>query len=314
MPDPTLLTGSVRGLLLFDIGESIDLAQLRTAIGTVPRRREPAFRHPAPEYVRFERPPVTQQLGVRNIFGSPDVEVRVRYFDYGVASVELQLPFTTDWSSLVALANRWILAPDLETSARKLLEDVLQPLRAAIQKPYSSWVSEDYYVVQVEPIQDGRGDLVTAEDLLRERGNEIAQVVRGETAMLANSERQEVLQSSMSYYPSDLLVLGWVGAFLYDTRDGAGPTVEILDYGNTQLLEFRYYDDVLTDVLADVYKELETRRTMWARWKLARRAESLNTIRLDYEELVERTENAIKFLSDMFYARVYRLAAARIGV
>jgi hypothetical protein len=30
----------------------------------------------------------------------------------------------------------------------------------------------------------------------------------------------------------------------------------------------------------------------------------LSTIRLDYRELAERTDNAIKFLSDMFYARL----------
>ncbi len=31
-------------------------------------------------------------------------------------------------------------------------------------------------------------------------------------------------------------------------------------------------------------------------------------------ELAERTDNAIKFLSDMFYARLYRMAAAMVGV
>jgi hypothetical protein len=31
-------------------------------------------------------------------------------------------------------------------------------------------------------------------------------------------------------------------------------------------------------------------------------------------ELTERTDNAIKFLSDMFYARAYKIAAERIGV
>ena len=118
----------------------------------------------------------------------------------------------------------------------------------------------------------------------------------------------------MSYYPTDLLVLGWVGAVIYDNRAAAGPTMDVLEYANTQLLEFRYYDEVLTRVLADVYKRLEKRYTMWGRWRLAREAESLNTIRLDYQELVEHTDTAIKFLSDMFYARMYRLAAARIGV
>ena len=67
-------------------------------------------------------------------------------------------------------------------------------------------------------------------------------------------------------------------------------------------------------MLEDVYKRLEQRRSFWRRWTLARQAEALNTIRLDYEELTERTHNAIKFLGDMYYARAYRLAATRIGV
>jgi hypothetical protein len=40
----------------------------------------------------------------------------------------------------------------------------------------------------------------------------------------------------------------------------------------------------------------------------------LNRIRLDVTELTERIDNSIKFLSDMFYARVYRLAARKVGV
>ena len=39
----------------------------------------------------------------------------------------------------------------------------------------------------------------------------------------------------------------------------------------------------------------------------------LNRLRLDVTELTERADNAIKFLSDMFYARAYRLAAAKVG-
>jgi hypothetical protein len=47
---------------------------------------------------------------------------------------------------------------------------------------------------------------------------------------------------------------------------------------------------------------------------MAAEAQDLNTIRVEIRELSERTDNAIKFLSDMFYARAYRLAATRIGV
>src|SRR5581483_9115747 len=52
----------------------------------------------------------------------------------------------------------------------------------------------------------------------------------------------------------------------------------------------------------------------WGRWRMARQAVELNRIRLDVIELTERLDNSIKFLSDMFYARAYRLMTRRIGV
>ncbi len=308
------LTGTIRGLLLFDVAESIDLTELHRILGTISSRREPAFLHPSPEYVKFERPPVIEPVGIKRIQATgEEVEIRIRYFDYGVASVELLMAFRATWPELISLANCWISSTELESYAADLLKDSLGRTGKALNKPYKEWISEDYFVVQLNPVNTGNGVLEAA-DLVHDCGAEIAQIVRGEETPLSPTEQREVLKSTMSYYPNDLLVLGWVAAFIYESRAAASPTIDLLEYANTQLLEFRYYDDVLTDVLADVYKRLERRHTMLARWRLAREAETLNTIRLDYQELVERTDNAIKFLSDMYYARMYRLAAARIGV
>ena len=82
-----------------------------------------------------------------------------------------------------------------------------------------------------------------------------------------------------------------------------------------QLLEFRYYDNLLTRLLADVYVTLDRKRNfLFSRWTIPRDAKRLNTIRLDAMELMERVDNAIKFVSDVFYARVYRMAETRMGV
>ena len=304
-----ILNGTIRALLLFDISEEIDLEALRGLVRAESVKREPAFRGPSPEYVRFEQPPVSDVLGVCESFEQWPMQGRVRYFNYGIASVELRTTFhNVGWSQVISLANRWVLSADLEKRARELLRSRIATVMPALVKPYDSWLAEDYYIIQV----DSEG--LPAEELMRDFGNEITQIVRGEDLQLSTNERQEVLASSMSYYPHDLLVVGWVAAFVYDTEDGAAPTIDLLEYANSQLLEFRHYDEVLTGVLADVYKRLEKKRRGFARWTLVRQAEKLNTLRLDYREVVERTENAIKFLSDMFYARAYRLAAARIGV
>ena len=118
----------------------------------------------------------------------------------------------------------------------------------------------------------------------------------------------------MSYYETDLLVVGWTAALVYDTPEGAAPTLQLLEYANSQLLEFRHYDGSLTRLLSGVNRQLERGSGLLARWRLARKAERLNLIRLEIRELTERVDNSIKFLSDMFAARLYRMAAARIGV
>jgi hypothetical protein len=124
-----------------------------------------------------------------------------------------------------------------------------------------------------------------------------------------------VLQSRISYYPNDLAVIGWNAAFIYDSESGAETAIQLLQYANSQLLEFRHYDDLLTKQLEDVYAFLDRgSHGLWSRWRTARAASKLHTVLLDVSELTERADNAIKFLSDMFSARLYKLAASKVGV
>jgi len=308
------LRGSFRVFVLYDVAEEIDLGRLCDLVGAQPVPSQPSFKHPTPEYVRFERPPVLEYPQPITLESGEHFEVRIKYFDYGVVSIELQMAFENTWEELVSFASRWILAPELEARTSELLRPRLERAAAALTQPYSPRLNEDYYIIELREALDDAGQPMTAPAMLATRGAQIAQIVRGEPAPMSDSERNEVLQSSLSYYPSDLLVVGWVGALVYDTPAGAAPTIQLLEYANTQLLEFRHYDDVLTRVLEKVYKVLEKGGSFLRRWRMAREAERLNTLRLDVTELTERTDNAIKFLSDMFYARAYRMAAARVGV
>jgi hypothetical protein len=122
------------------------------------------------------------------------------------------------------------------------------------------------------------------------------------------------MHSQISYYTSDVAVIGWNAAFLYDSAAGAETAIQLLEYANSQLLEFRHYDELLTEILDGVYDSLEQKTGTFARWRLARSATSLHTVLLDVAELTEHADNAIKFLSDMFAARLYKLAAAKVGV
>ena len=301
-------------LVLYDVAEEILLDKLPALIGAERAAAQPRFKHPSPDYVRFERPPVTEYLEPVRASTGESFQTRIQYFDYGVISVALLLEFETSWEDLIQLSTRWILAPETERLTFGLLQSRREKARAAFEMPNENPLSEDYYIIHLREAADEEGRPMTAAAMLAAHGPEIAQIVRGDSMRLSEGECKEVLQSSLSYYPSDLLVVGWVAALVYDTPEGAAATMQLLEYANAQLLEFRHYDDVLTRVLAKEYKSLERRGGLLRGWRMAREAESLNKLRLDITELTERTDNAIKFLSDMFYARAHRIAAARVGV
>ncbi|HEY2548870.1 MAG TPA: hypothetical protein VGI46_22535, partial [Candidatus Acidoferrum sp.] len=242
------------------------------------------------------------------------ITVRTKYYDYGVVCIELELPFECDWDSLVVQSSRWIGAAELENRANELLPVALKRIRGALIRPYSTRLKEDYFIVHLPEIIAADGKPTAAADLLASHAREIAQLVRGEELALSEAERQEVLQSAISYSRTDLLIVGWSGALIYGNTEVAAVTIQMLEYANTQLLEFRYYDSLLTQLLDGVYRSLERKSGVFAAWRLSREAARLNTIRLDVMELTEKVDNAIKFLSDMFYARLYGLASAKVGV
>jgi hypothetical protein len=301
------LKGSVWIVWVYDVGEEIDLEAVRKILG-VEARREPEFRHPSPEYVRFERPPVVERIEPLAIDGGGRLEGQLNYYEYGVVSIKLEVPFETEWPQLIELTCRWMAASELEGLAARTVRRHLERVGRAVIQPREDWLSEDYTIIH---LQDSALD---ADELIRQHGKEIARIVRGEQAELSREETAEILGSRLSYYPDDLLVVGWSAAFIQDTAEDAGPTIQLLEYANTQLLEFRYYDAVLSRLLQGVYRSLEKKGSFLARRRMASEAEHLNTIRLDIRELTERVDTSIKFLSDLFSARLYRLAAAKVGV
>ncbi len=304
------LQGSILVLIQFDVCEEIRLDKLREIFGAR-TQPQPSFKHPSPGYVRYQRPPVLEPVEPLVLESGEQLQGQIKYYDYGVLSVVFELPFSGDWDKLVRLGSRWVSDVDFSAHASRIARQKLQSSAPALIKPYTDWLSEDYFIFHVREVAGNP----SANELVQKQGGRIAQIVRGETAELSDGERNEILQSQISYYPNDLAVIGWNAAFVYDTQAGAETAIQLLEYANSQLLEFRHYDDLLTTQLEGVYDFLETGGTgLWSRWRTARAAAKLHTVLLDVNELTERADNAIKFLSDMFSARLYKVAASKVGV
>jgi hypothetical protein len=303
--------GTIAALYLFDVAEEIDLSRLREALGGGESARL-SSKSAQPANLRYQVPPLVfegEAAGLAHIEG---FQARLKFFDYGVVSLALLRPFAGSWDELVATSQRYIENARLEDAAEAAIRQTVERCAAAMTKVRDSFLSEDYLIIAVHELASP----LDAETLLAERGAQVAQMLRGETPPLSRQEQDEVLRNRLSYFATDLVIPTWNAAFVYDTEAGAGEALELFEFTNSQLLEFRYYDALVDAELTRIYPALQN--TSWWHNLLgggaARAANQVHSLFIDVNEITDRTDNALKIVGDIYAARVLTLAAARLGL
>lgn len=309
---PDITAGSIHAFYLFDVAQAIDLARLRQILGPQATSATLQDKTAGLSKVRYFVPPVMADADAMQLGDVDGFRPRLKWYDYGVVSVMLSRPFVGSWAELTAQGHELIESEPLERKATALCRDIVERIRAALVDPRESLLSEDYLVFVVHELERP----VTAEAVVQERGGEIAQLLRGERQMLSKQERDEVLKHGLSYLADDLVVPAYNAAFVLDTVPGAAATLEILEFVNSQLLEFRYHDELLETELTRIYSSLQRRR--WTDRYLGKRptqaARRLHSLFVDVNELTDRMENAVKLVGDVYAARLANLAGARLGL
>src|SRR3974390_861233 len=109
-----LLRGSIRIFVFFDVGEAFHLEKLRGLVGPRGGPTKPDFARRPPEYVRFENPPIEEPSEPLTLGSGEKVVCSIKYYEYAIVEVQLQVPFEGNWEGLMAQTARWMDAPDVE--------------------------------------------------------------------------------------------------------------------------------------------------------------------------------------------------------
>ncbi|MDH4028145.1 MAG: hypothetical protein OEU95_04885, partial [Nitrospirota bacterium] len=162
---------------------------------------------------------------------------------------------------------------------------------------------EDYTIFQIQEL----GQDIGVQDLLDQY--DLSRLLLYETRELSRHTREETLKHRFSYYPDDLVIVHLDNAFVIEPS-GSSDIIDLLEFANAQLLELRYYDNVLDRQLSWIYGELSRRRSVSVLRlreyeKLARRI--METV-MELTEVTEKVDNALKVTEDVYYARIYRTA------
>jgi hypothetical protein len=293
----------------FDIGYEIDLERAGPLLpgesGPLPRRRGRTS-----ESIQYRPAPLRAAIGVDglclpgNVTPSATPRAELTLFDFGAVSLVAQFPVRLTPGELLTLAGELSETAPLNAAARRTVAPWIERIRPAVTGFEFSEISEEYVVFQMGDARAG---------WLESHNDWIAGLVRLESGPLSRSEVAEATRLSLSYTPNDLVTLDWAAGFVAD-RDCLD-TLQIIEFANVQLLEFRHIDDRLDDRLEAAYRLIGSGRRKPGLANLWRsHADALRSVReleVEATSLFERADNALKLIGDQYLSRVFDLASTR---
>src|SRR5579863_6063093 len=236
-PAPAIDSGVFHAYFLFDVADTIDLAMVSAIAGDSAQRAPLRTRAvPSPGRIQFAVPPLSMSLPQVEIGGRVG-SARAKIFDYGVISIRLSFAHRGAWIDFATVASALRSDDAALAYAERALATVLADFAGALDDPHAPLV-EDYYIHTVESFAEP----VEAATLLGERGPDLVALLTADARPLGAEELRESLRSHFTYYPDDLVVVLWDSAFVYDDAADARVIEDILEFANSQLVEFRTYD------------------------------------------------------------------------
>jgi hypothetical protein len=303
-----IVAGTLTGLFSFDVGYEIALDTLVRLLVPVGGRLRPEA---ARAGIRGAGRTVDIEYGTRTVHlpeRPVDAAVVVRAHDFGALTVMLRLPLSGPIENLGPLTAALVRSKTMETAAIDIIRTLLPAAAAAISKVGFTEFVEDFYVIQVD-----RFDVpVTPVQLRDEYRAAIALALRCEKERLAEGEAEQVFETAISYHPQDLVVTDWNAAFLYAADYPA--LLDALEFLNVQLVELRFFDRRLDARMSDLFQVVYSRprlRTLVVN-PFGKALEEVSELKVETTLIAERVGNALKFIEDLYLAKVYSATAERL--
>jgi hypothetical protein len=267
--------------------------------------------------VAFGVPPVEVGLDALtlNLDSVPTrADVTARFYDFGVVAIAVRIAATKmRWPDFVGAVRAVDRAIGPNADARfwhAILDQIRTATAPALFRPSATAIEEDYLLAEVRELSEP----LSAADL--EQRVDLVPILSGEDRALSDSARRGLLRQTFSYYVDDLVVLTWDRAFIYEPR-GDSDVAHVLEVANAQLLELRYYDELLDAELPGMYDRVEEARgatSLFAARRFAALARRLYTLVAEVTELTEKVDNALQVTEDVYLARIYASALALFRV
>lgn len=304
-------TGSIQLYRLFDIGGEVDL---EGAVGLLASRFSEKFklRRSSRAVVIDQAPLVLGLGGWQQSIGEElyDVSVTGKLWSFGALSITLRLDINDSCTGQRALEIGHFLENDerLSETIENMASEIMRDLTPILTSPKLWDQFEDYLIYIYKGKSDPDHPTLISELLASEL---YYQLILGEPGRPVHEQMKiPIRQNTLQYGNDDIVTVDWNSAFIWSEGD-FDDIADVLEFALVQLLELRYYDDLLSRKLTFLYRAIKTTAPGIFNKRYTTLSHEAATLYLEMSEIVERIENALKVVGDFYYAKVFRAAVER---
>ena len=305
--------GKILVYRVFDVGDDIDLEMASRILeqGSSPLR----FRLKRESRAMvIKNAPLLLSLGSweHNYFGYEcNVESVGKLWHFGGFSVcfSITLPEDLPWNRLIDFAAYLENDGTIDQVARQKTHDLMVQISSVIKNRNVIFdFYEDYVVHFIETVEGLDGNV----NQIFQKANVHALILaeNRDRDTLSDHVKQPINDSTFQYTINDLAVIDWNSAFVIEPN-GSMDVPDVIEFALCQLLEMRYYDDVLDEKLASLYNSVDTKKKGILNTLYASLAEEAGQKFLEISELIENVENSMKVVGDFYLATIFRATLKR---
>ncbi len=297
--DEHIFTGNIYLLHAFDIGDAINLEQVKVS------KNVPVVTRLWPKYFKHYHIPLTVDLPAEK---SGTQCTRANIHNFGAISCIYKVPFNGTLSALRGKLNQ--LDEQYQNQSAHDVNGLFKQIKPFISQPKFYHHRSSYLVIHIDP----QPDTLDSAQLQELYGAIIASSLRFETITISKFQIDDILKSTTGYYRQDLVIIDTEAAFVYDAD--CYELLDFFEFALAQQLELQYFDKLLDTKLDDVYEQAIQPRSFYNYLPFVGTVydplSELTKLKVDISVITERLDNSIKLAGEAYYSEIYRLLVKKL--
>lgn len=298
--------GSLKIFRIYDVAHEVRLDEAESKLRALGHTSKFQLKKSSKDFL-FADVPLVLTLG-QSLIKETLCDIQIKVWSYGALSICLTIRCDDieNKKDLISWVKEWSENDDVNSFCKNKISELSNILGKTLEKPFL-WDQEEDYSIFVANTSNQKREYWLEE-------NFIYQLLSMEKDIILSEEMiSPIKKSSLSYGPNDLVIIDWDNAFVY-SQDDSLDICDVIELANVQLLELRYFDNLLDKKLSGLYRQVIEKRPTLFNSTISLLARDASQLYLETSELVERIENSLKVIGDIYFARIYRLSLARLQV